>query len=343
MAEIDIQLLALNRITFLRSGDKLVLLAVQDSSREIFNLSLADLEYILGRKLKSVLWRPDEYLEAAERDRKYLTANGIGCTFYSESSYPAQLREIFDPPLLLYYRGMPLELERAFVAVVGTRRPTGRARSAAYRLGFDLAAMGITSVSGLAKGIDSELHRGSVAGGGQTIGVLGNGIDSVYPSTSNPIARQMLLKGGTIISEYPPGMPPRRYNFPARNRIISGLTRAVVVVQAPERSGALITADYALEQGRDLYIHSAGLVGPSGRGSRQLFEAGATCIDGAGDMFRDWGWNSGRSAFGSIGEKAGVSHNLKEKAGTRLARLMEMELSGEVERNNGELVLKRVR
>jgi len=151
----------------------------------------------------------------------------------------------------------------------------------------------------------------------------------------------MLRQGGTIISEYPPGMPPRRYNFPARNRIISGLSRAVVVVQAPERSGALITADYALEQGRDLYIHSTGLVGPSGRGSRKLFEAGAPCIDKIGDMFRDWGWDSGRSACGSIGEKAGANHNLKEKAGARLARLMEMELSGEVERNNGEFVLKR--
>jgi DNA processing protein len=341
MAVIDIHLLALNRITFLRPGDKLVLLAVQDSSREIFNLSLTDLEYILGRKLKSVSWRPDEYLEAAEKDRKYLTANEIGCTFYSESSYPAQLREIFDPPLLLYYRGMPLELERVFVAVVGTRRPTGLARNAAYRLGFELAAEEIITVSGLAKGIDSELHRGSVAGGGQTIGVLGNGIDSVYPSSSNPIARQMLRQGGTVISEYPPGMPPRRYNFPARNRIISGLSRAVVVVQAPERSGALITADYALEQGRDLYIHSAGLVGPSGRGSRKLFEAGAPCIDEIGDMFRDWGWDSRRNASGSIEKEARVSHNLKEKVGTRLARLMEMELSGEVERNNGEFMLKR--
>ena len=343
MAEIDIHVLALNRIPFLRSGDKLVLLAVQGSSREIFNLSLTDLEYILGRKLKSVLWRPDEYLEAAERDRKYLTANGIGCTFYSESGYPAQLREIFDPPLLLYYRGTCLELERIFVAVVGTRRPTGLARSAAYRLGFDLAAEGITTVSGLAKGIDSELHRGSVAGGGQTIGVLGNGIDSVYPSSSNPIAREMLRQGGTIISEYPPGMAPRRYNFPARNRIISGLSRAVVVVQAPERSGALITADYALEQGRDLYIHSAGLVGPSGMGSRKLFEAGAPCIDEIGAMFRDWGWDSRRNASGRIGNEAEFRQSLKEQAGTRLARLMEMELSGEAERNNGEFMLKRCR
>ena len=343
MAVINTYLLALNRISFLRSREKLALLAVQDSGREIFNLALNDLEYILGRKFKSALWRPDEYLEAAEKDRKYLTANGIGCTFYSDSSYPAQLREIFDPPLLLYYRGKPLELDRVFVAVVGTRRPTGLARSAAYRLGFELAEEGITTVSGLAKGIDCELHCGSVAGGGKTIGVLGNGIDSVYPHSSNPIARQMLLKGGTIISEYPPGMPPRRYNFPARNRIISGLSRAVVVVQAPERSGALITADYALEQGRDLYIHSAGLVGPSGSGGRQLFEAGAVCIDKIGDIFRDWDWDSGGSAFGSIGNEAEVRQNLKEKAGARLARLMEMELSGKVERNNGEFLVKRSR
>ena len=105
----------------------------------------------------------------------------------------------------------------------------------------------------------------------------------------------------------------------------------------------MITADYALEQGRDLYIHSAGLIGPSGRGSRQLFEAGAVCVDKIGDMFKDWGWDPGRSDFGSIGEQAGVNHNLKEKTGTRLARLLEMELAGEVERNNGDYVLKRSR
>jgi DNA protecting protein DprA len=175
------------------------------------------------------------------------------------------------------------------VGVVGTRQPSGAGRGAAFSLAFELAGLGVGTVSGLARGIDAEAHRGSLAEGGRTIGVLGNGIDRVFPASSVPIGRQILESGGCILSEYPPGEPPRPYHFPGRNRIISGLSRAVVVVQAPEGSGALITAEYALEQGRELLVHADGLEGPAGSGTRALVNDGAPAVRGAADVLARWG------------------------------------------------------
>jgi DNA processing protein len=124
------------------------------------------------------------------------------------------------------------------------------------------------------------------------VAVLGNGIDVIYPESSRPAARRLLESGGTILSEYPPGIPPLNYHFPARNRIISGLCRSVVIVQAPARSGALITAEYALEQGRDLRVHEAGLAGTAGVGTMRLADAGAPVIQGSADILNGWGMAS---------------------------------------------------
>jgi len=130
---------------------------------------------------------------------------------------------------------------------------------------------------------------GCTAAGCVSVAVLGNGIDEVYPSTSRAAAMDLLEKGGAIVSEYPPGIPPLRHHFPARNRVISGLSKAVVVVEAPARSGALITADYALDQGRDMYVHADGLHGSAGAGTRALAEAGAPVIRGVADILAQWG------------------------------------------------------
>lgn len=145
--------------------------------------------------------------------------------------------------------------------------------------------------------------------------VLGNGIDQIYPVSSRPTARALLDRGGAILSEYPPGVPPLQYHFPARNRILSGLCRAVVIVQAPERSGALITAEYALDQGRDLWVHAAGIPGSAGAGTRRLADAGAPVVSGAADILRDWGMSA--TAFpieAACGSAAGyLSRTLKEE------------------------------
>ena len=145
-------------------------------------------------------------------------------------------------------------------------------------------------VSGLAIGIDRLAHEGTVRAGGRAVAVLGNGIDRVVPASSAPLGRRILESGGCLLSEYPPGTPAGRHHYPARNRIVSGLSRAVIVAQAPLRSGALITADFALSEGRDLFVHAAGIEGTQSGGTRDLAESGAPVISGAREMVAEWDW-----------------------------------------------------
>jgi DNA processing protein len=210
---------------------------------------------------------------------------------------------------------------------VGTRYPTGAGRAAAFRLGFDLGRNGIWVVSGLARGIDREAHEGCEQAGGRSIAVLGNGIDLIYPSSSRSAAMALLARGGAIVSEYPPGVPPLRYHFPARNRIISGLCRGVVVVEAPERSGALFTAEYALQEHRDLWVHGAGLAGTTGAGTRHLAESGAPAVHAAGEILGAWG-------IAPRGPERSLPPRLSE--GDRLAMLMKEEISGGCAQRGGE-------
>jgi DNA processing protein len=150
------------------------------------------------------------------------------------------------------------------------------------------------------------------------VAVLGNGIDLIYPVTSRPAALALLARGGAILSEYPPGVPPLHYHFPARNRILSGLCRAMVIVQAPERSGALITAEYALDQGRDLWVHAVGIQGSVGAGTRRLADAGAPLIGGAVDLLHDWG----------IPGRGHTVESSDRSEAERLARMMKEEMDG---------------
>ena len=197
----------------------------------------------------------------------------------------------------------------------------------------DLGSLGIGVVSGLAKGIDREAHEGCVLAKGYSIAVLGSGIDLVYPPSSERVARALLEAGGTILSEYPPGAAPLQFHFPARNRIISGLSRSVVVVQAPARSGALITAEYAVEQGRDVFVHSAGLSGTVGAGTSQLAASGAPVISGARGVIEDWGMNYREAGAASV--------PLDETAGEALARTMKQEMDGTCAVKGGEVYWRR--
>ena len=170
------------------------------------------------------------------------------------------------------------------MAVVGTRNPTGVGRESGFRLGYELAEAGVPVVSGLARGIDIAAHRGAVAGAspddsGATIGVLGCGIDYIYPQSSRQLAGR-LLEVGCVVSEYPPGVPPLQHHFPMRNRIIAGLSVATVVVEAPERSGALITADCAMSEGREVLVHAAALSRVRSAGTRALRTQGAAAVAG---------------------------------------------------------------
>jgi DNA processing protein len=165
--------------------------------------------------------------------------------------------------------------------------PDERSKQAAFELGRDLADAGAVVVSGLARGIDGQAHRGALETG-LTVAVLGHGIDSVSPPGHIGLARRLLARGGALVSEYGPGEPAFGYRFVERNRIISGLARTVVVVQAPARSGALATADFGLDQGRDVVVHLAGLDGERGAGTRNLARQGAPVITGAEDVLNMW-------------------------------------------------------
>ena len=208
----------------------------------------------------------------------------------SDARFPPRLRAIFDPPRAVYLRGTgePELLGRRAVGVVGARSCSPYGAQVARMLGRDLAAAGLVVVSGLARGIDGEAHRGALESGGPTVGVLGCGIDRDYPAVNASLSRRM-EDGGLVISEYEAGVEPAPWRFPARNRIIAGLCEAVVVVEARERSGALITADFALEEGREVFAVPGEITSALSVGSNALLRLGATPLTGPGDVLEALG------------------------------------------------------
>ncbi len=192
------------------------------------------------------------------------------------AGYPPLLAELHDPPARLLLRGGPPEiLSRPAVAIVGARSCSRYGAQVARDVARELAAAGVVVVSGLARGIDGEAHRGALAAGGLTVAVLGCGIDRDYPRAHAELARR-IAESGLVVSEYPPGVEPAPWRFPARNRIVAGLARATVVVEARERSGALITADFALELGRDVFAVPGEITSGLSRGTNDLIRQGAT-------------------------------------------------------------------
>ncbi len=280
--------LALARIPQLKGVDRVGLARNLRSEGDLTGLSRLDLERLVGHALGGGPWNPQALLEAARLDQAAAARLGIALVSIADSRYPPLLREMADPPLVLYYRGVLPDPERPLAAVVGTRKPSGAGSALAYRFGREFGAAGIPVVSGLALGIDAMAHRGNVEADAPSVAVLGSGLDGVYPASNRGLARRILQAGGALVSEYPPGTPPQKWHFPARNRIIAGLARATLVVEAPENSGALITAQFALDMGRDLWVSAVGLVSPAGAGSRALAEQGARTAGNAADITADW-------------------------------------------------------
>ena len=227
------------------------------------------------------LRRAEAILETCERrDYRILTI--------ADAGYPRRLRNIFDPPILLYCRGrLPLIDEEAAIAVVGTRSYTPYGALCAGKLGGQLAAGGAVIVTGLAHGIDSLAARAALRNGGRVLGVLGCGLDVVYPRGSEELYEDVAA-AGALITEYAPGTLPLSGNFPVRNRILSGLSVAVLVVEAPERSGALITANTALEQGREVFAVPGPIDAPGSAGCNRLLRDGAGLVSDGWDLLREY-------------------------------------------------------
>jgi DNA processing protein len=215
-----------------------------------------------------------------------LEKRGVSILTYRDPGYPRRLLEIYDYPPLLYVRGQLTETDDLAVAVVGSRQVGSYGRRMAERIAFGLAQRGVTVVSGLARGIDSQAHRGALEGGGRTLAVLGSGIDVIYPPENRALAEQ-IARSGAVVSEFPLGTKPEAGHFPRRNRIISGLSRGVVVAAAGIRSGALLTANFALDQGREVFAVPGNIDCPGSQGPHHLIQVGAKLVQDVDDILEE--------------------------------------------------------
>jgi DNA processing protein len=214
-----------------------------------------------------------------------IESQGIKILIWEDETYPQRLKEIDQPPPVLYIRGDYLPDDLFAVAIVGTRRVTAYGRQITEELAAYLAANRITLVSGLARGVDAIAHQTALKAGGRTIGVLGSGVDRIYPPEHRSLAEKM-MESGAIVSDYAPGTPPDASNFPPRNRIISGLSLAVVVIEAGETSGALITAEFAAEQGREVFAVPGSILAPQSKGTNKLIQNGALPLLSVNDLMQ---------------------------------------------------------
>ncbi len=220
------------------------------------------------------------------RERIVCQEKGIQIISYFDEAYPSLLREIHDPPLVLYVKGGALKNTQPMISMVGSRNASVYGRQMALRLATDLVLKGITIVSGMARGIDGAAHTGAMQAGGRTIAVLGSGVDVVYPPEHAALYEKIIEKG-VVISEFPLGTIPKPYNFPKRNRIISGMTQGTVVVEATRKSGSLITARLALEEGRDVYSIPGPADALRSMGTNNLIKEGAKLITCADEINED--------------------------------------------------------
>jgi DNA processing protein len=221
-------------------------------------------------------WRNDEL-------RKQVDALRDSAVTLADDDYPPILRQIVDPPLALFYRGNLALAKASSVAMVGSRRASPYAISAATHLARELVLAGVTVVSGLARGVDAASHQATLDASGQTIAVLGTGIDIVYPRSHRRLS-ETIAERGLILTEFPPGTPPFRYNFPVRNRIISGITLGTVIVEATGRSGSLITARTAAEQNREVFAVPGPIFSPGSEGTHRLIQYGAKLVHETNDI-----------------------------------------------------------
>jgi DNA processing protein len=275
----------------------------------------------------------------------------IRCLRRRDAAFPPLLAAIHDPPARLYLRGSaaPDLLDRPAVAVVGARACSSYGRSVARTLARDLASSGLVVVSGMARGIDGDAHRGALEGGGPTVAVLGCGVDRDYPAAHAELARR-IVEAGLVVSEYEPGIEPAPWRFPARNRIIAGLCRATLVVEARERSGALITADFALEEGREVLAVPGEITSSLSGGTNALLRLGATPVTCLEDVLEAYGIERAAAAAVSLGATAEtilarlgdgaltgdeVVRASGVDAGAGAAALIELELAGRVTLEDG--------
>ena len=282
-------LIALNQIE--KIGDRRIyeLIKHYESVESIFEDKEKNLKELIEKKFKFKVndFSKNEILDKAENIIKKSKEYGIKILSLFDKEYPFNLKQIDNPPYILYYKGDLKKLRRNSVSIVGTRNPTNESKKYAFDIASKLSALNITVVSGMAKGIDKEAHLGAISSLVNTAAVLGNGIDIVYPSENVKVYNK-LIESGIVVSEFEVGRKPDRMNFPRRNRIISGLSYATIMVEASSKSGALITVDYALNQGREVYIAPYDEKLKEYFGNHKLYKEGAKIIYDITDILEDF-------------------------------------------------------
>jgi len=286
-------------------------------------------------------WR--DHLRHFDAGRYAAELSARGLRFLPRSQFPSLLAAIHDPPPGLFLRGAadPAVLGRAAVAIVGARACSGYGASTARMLGRELAAAGLVVVSGLARGVDAEAHRGALDAGGTTVAVLGCGVDRDYPSAHRELAARIAAGRGLVVSEYAPGVDPAPWRFPARNRIIAGLCAATVVVEARSRSGALITADLALEEGREVFAVPGEIGSALSEGTNALLKLGASPLTSPDDVLMSYGLEAAEEPdrAGLLGLLPATADELVRRTGRATAEvsqaLVELELAGRVVQHEG--------
>jgi DNA processing protein len=248
------------------------------TAERVFQASLTELEATGMRAVSAQSVATGKSLELAQQECVKAAEAGAKIISLSDPEYPSRLKEIYDPPVILFVKGSVEVLAQPGIAMVGTRHPTPYGSGMAERLSTDLASRGLVIISGLARGCDTASHRGAVAARGKTVAVLGTGIDVMYPRENTRLAEQIVALGGALITEFPVGTSPAPQNFPIRNRIISGMSAGVLVVEAAEYSGTRITSRLALEQNRDVYAVPGNVTNKNSWGPNTLIKQGAKLV-----------------------------------------------------------------
>ncbi len=257
------------------------------SAEAVFRASLTELESAGIQVVSAQSLATGKSAELAREEIARAAAADITMVSLDDPSYPPRLKEIYDPPLILRVRGNPEVLTRPGIAMVGTRHPTPYGSGMAERLACDLAAQGLVIISGMARGVDTSSHRGAISAKGKTIAVFGTGVDVIYPKENSRLSDQILALGGALISEFPLGTFAAPQNFPIRNRIISGMSIGVLVVEAAEYSGTRITARCALEQNRDVFAVPGNVTNKNSWGPNTLIKQGAKLVATWEDVWED--------------------------------------------------------
>lgn len=265
------------------------LLEIYKEPEVIWNLNKEELLQIEGMKEKMIEEiQEDAYRIDLEGQKEYMQKNGIGMLNLYDKDYPKQLKQLYDKPVCLYYIGDKTILQEFSLAMIGCRENTSYGETVANYLAQELGKRNIITISGLARGIDSITHMGSLKQQAKTIAVIGSGFKHIYPSENKGLAKQIVEAGGCILTEYGVNEKPERMHFPARNRIISGLSQGVIVIEAKKKSGTMITVDFALEQGKNVFAVPGNITSNCSQGTNYLISQGAKVVTSIDDILEEY-------------------------------------------------------